>query len=72
MDYFQADNARNNDTCIQAILNEISLFSTANEQRLHCYGHIINLAVKAFLFDDDPDAFELEIDTLEKLKLEIR
>ena len=70
--YFQADNAGNNDTCIEAILKEISPSSTANQRRLRCYGHVINLAAKAFLFGDDLDAFELEINTLEKLKLEIR
>ena len=41
-------------------------------QRLRCFGHIINLSAKAFLFGEDPDAFELEIDNLEKLKLEVR
>ena len=71
MGYFQADNAGNNDTCIQAILKEISPSLTANQQHLDCYGHIINLAAKAFLFSDDPDAFKLEIDNLEKLKLKI-
>jgi hypothetical protein len=39
---------------------------------MRCYGHVINLAAKAFLFSDDPDAFELEIENTEKLKLEIR
>jgi hypothetical protein len=39
---------------------------------MYCYGHIINLVAKAFLFGDDPDAFKLEIENAEKLKLEIR
>jgi hypothetical protein len=39
---------------------------------MRCYGHVINLAAKAFLFGDDPVAFELEIKNAEKLKLEIR
>ncbi len=70
--YFQADNAGNNDTCVQAILDEIAPFSSAAHRRLRCYGHVINLAAKAFLFGHNPDAFELEIENLEKLKLEIR
>ena len=70
--YFQADNAGNNDTCVQAILDVISPTTQAAHRRLRCYGHVINLAAKAFLFGDDPDAFELEIENLEKLKLEIR
>jgi hypothetical protein len=39
---------------------------------MRCYGHVINLAARAFLFSDDPDAFKLEIKNVEKLKLEIR
>jgi hypothetical protein len=70
--YFQADNAGNNDTCVQAILNVISPTTQVAHGRLRCYGYVINLAAKAFLFGDDPDAFELEIENLEKLKLEIR
>jgi len=41
-------------------------------QRLRCFGHIINLSAKTSLFSEDPDAFKLEIDNLEKLKLEVR
>jgi hypothetical protein len=70
--YFQADNAGNNDTCVQAILKEISPLTPVKHRRLRCYGHIINLSTRAFLFGDNPDTFELEIDNLEKLKLEIR
>jgi hypothetical protein len=70
--YFQANNAGNNDTCVQAILDEISSFTSMDHRRLRYSGHIINLAVKAFLFGNNPDAFEPEIENLEKLKLEIR
>jgi hypothetical protein len=69
--YFQANNAGNNDTCVQAILDEIAPFSSIAYRQLHCYGHVINLAIKAFLFGHNPDAFKLEIKNLEKLKLEI-
>ena len=72
VNYFQVDNIENNDICIKAILKEILLSSIANQRRLRYYGHVINFVVKAFLFDNDPDAFELEINTLKKLKLEIR
>jgi len=70
--YFQGDNVGKNDTCDQAILDEISPFSSVAHRQLRCYGHVINLAAKAFLFGHNPDAFELEIENLEKLKLEIR
>jgi hypothetical protein len=36
------------------------------------YGYIINLIIKAFLFNNDPDAFKLEIENIKKLKLKIR
>ena len=72
MSYFQVDNVGNNDTCIKAILKKISSSSTVNQRRLRCYRHVINLVVKVFLFSDDPDAFELEINTLKKFKFEIR
>jgi hypothetical protein len=44
----------------------------ANHRQLYYYGHVINLSTKAFLFGNDSDAFELEIENLEKLKLKIR
>ena len=41
-------------------------------RRLRCFSYIINLSTKAFLFSEDSNAFELEIDNLEKLKLKVR
>jgi hypothetical protein len=38
---------------------------------MRCYGYIINLIVKAFLFGDNLDIFKLEIENFKKLKLEI-
>jgi hypothetical protein len=70
--YFQADNAGNNDTCVRAVLRIIAPSASATQRRLRCYGHIINLAAKAFLFGKDPDAFEVEVDNLKKLELEVR
>ena len=32
----------------------------SSEWRLHCFGHILNLAAKALLFGSDNDAFEYE------------
>jgi hypothetical protein len=66
---FQADNAGNNDTCIEAILRSISPSTPAIHRRLRCHGHVINLSAKAFLFGHDPDAFELEIDPCGSLAL---
>jgi hypothetical protein len=69
--YFQASNAGNNDTCIYTILNAILPDSDSSHRRMRCYGHVINLAAKAFLFGDNSIAFELEIENAEKLKLKI-
>jgi hypothetical protein len=38
---------------------------------MRCYGYVINLAAKAFLFSDNSIAFKLKIKNVEKLKLEI-
>jgi hypothetical protein len=32
-------------------------------RRVRCLGHILNLAVKAFLFGQDPESFEVEVQT---------
>ena len=70
--YIQADNAGNNNTCVEALFNQINPFIDSVHRRLRCHGHIINLAAKAFLFGSNFDAFELEISNLELLKLEIK
>jgi hypothetical protein len=72
IDYLQANNTRNNDTYTQAIFKAILLNVDLAYYQLHCYSHIINLAAKAFLFSNKPDAFKLKIDNLKKLKLETR
>jgi hypothetical protein len=35
------------------------------------YSYVINLAAKAFLFSNNPDAFKLKVKNAEKLKFEI-
>lgn len=52
--YFTLDNASNNDTMIRAVA-EVCKFDAAH-RRLRCNGHIINLAVQAFLFGRNKDA----------------
>jgi hypothetical protein len=37
-------------------------------RRLRCYGHILNLVAKAFLFGKDADSFELEYNNLVVLR----
>jgi hypothetical protein len=66
--YFMTDNAGNNDTAINALCE---LFGIDTKScRLRCLGHIINLAVKAFLYGKNAESFEVEMtdSNLKKLK----
>jgi len=61
--YFVLDNAESNDTCIKHLSNHIELPVLSGQpfgRRLRCFGHIVNLVVRAFLFGKDVDAFEIE------------
>ena len=58
--YFTCDNVDENDKAIQKAL-QIATYLEDNEvrhRRLRCFGHVVNLAAKAFLFGKDPDAYE--------------
>jgi hypothetical protein len=46
---FQMDNATNNDTALEALAVDIPGLNV-RQQRLRCFGHIINLVVKALLY----------------------
>jgi hypothetical protein len=48
---FQMDNAINNDMALNAITASIPSIST-KDLRLRCFGHIVNLMVKAMLYGD--------------------
>jgi hypothetical protein len=59
--YFTTDNATNND----AALRELASYPEAEDigldpisPRIRCFGHIINLVVKGFLWGTDSEAFE--------------
>ena len=71
--YFVLDNAESNDICIDTVLREIRPDLNAldrSKRRLRCWGHILNLAAKAFLFGQDPDAFEIEAEMNQNLSHE--
>jgi hypothetical protein len=64
--YLMLDNAMNNDTAVKAMHDELtereigpSTIMTPQERRLRCFGHILNLVVKALLFGKDIDALEI-------------
>ena len=70
--YFQADNAGDNDTCVQAVFRALSPEIDPEHRRLRCWGHVINLAAKAFLSGTDLDAFELDNSDSEEEKIGLR
>jgi hypothetical protein len=61
--YFMLDNISSNDICVREILVRLRPDLANENRRLRCFGHIINLAAKAFLFGKDPEAFEAEVDS---------
>ena len=71
--YFTLDNASNNDTAMEAIQSyhrDMGLPFDPIKRRLRCFGHVINLIVKGFLWGIDPEAFENMISTLYGLEKE--
>jgi hypothetical protein len=65
--YFVMDNAENNDTMITSLSHslrrEFRLHYDPKHFRLRCQGHIINLAVKSFLFVTDEENIEEDEET---------
>jgi hypothetical protein len=63
--FFMADNASNNDTCIDLILQNLYPHLTKKQRlrrRLRCLGHIINLCAQAFLVGKDADKICKELE----------
>jgi hypothetical protein len=56
--FFMTDNASNNDTCIVIFCEHFLLGIDPETRRFRCFGYIINLAVKSFLYGTNPEAFE--------------
>lgn len=58
-----SDNATNNDRCLQSFYRRLDPGMTTSDikaRRMRCYGHILNLVARAFLFGEDYEAFEVE------------
>lgn len=64
--YFTTDNASSNDNMLRHIAMEIPGFNPV-KQRLRCQGHVINLAVQAFLFAKDREAMDEAVRQLSQL-----
>ena len=72
--YFTLDNATNNDSALRFIKNylgEIGILFDPVSRRLRCFGHVLNLVVKAFLWGEDAETFEAEIITRQDLDREV-
>jgi len=71
--YFTLDNASNNDTALHHIaqhLKDLDITFDPIQRRLRCFGHIINLVVKSFLWGSDAEVFEAQISTYHDLQQE--
>ncbi|KAJ3453329.1 hypothetical protein MRS44_017576 [Fusarium solani] len=58
--YFTLNNAPNDDTTIDTIRERFKFYG--KERWGRCFGHVINLMVKAILFRKDADAFESRLE----------
>jgi hAT family C-terminal dimerisation region len=64
------DNATNNDTCLRNLYASIHPSMTRadiEQRRMRCFGHILNLVAKSFLFGESADSFELQSDAYKLL-----
>jgi hypothetical protein len=69
------DNASSNDTCLVSLFRQLSPAMTEEDirnRRTRCFGHIINLAARAFLWGEDADSFEREAFTEAAFQVEER
>ncbi|KZL84608.1 transposase-like protein [Colletotrichum incanum] len=60
-----ADNAANNDACLDTLIPQLNPNMTSTDvkaYRLRCYGHILNLTCRAFLFGKVSSTLEAESD----------
>jgi hypothetical protein len=63
-----SDNASNNDSCGKALYGHIKPLFTSEDvchRRICCYGHILNLVGRAFLYGNDSESIEQESQAFE-------
>ncbi len=66
--YFVFNNAGFNDICVRKLIQYFSPFIKTKHRRFRCFGYVINLAAKAFLYGTDTELFEVEIKVIKNLK----
>lgn len=69
--FFTMDNHSSNDKMLHHIAEEIENFDPIL-RRMRCYGHVLNLAVQAFLFDSSRQSDEDQVNEEEAIDLAIR
>lgn len=60
-----SDNLATNDTCLHYFYRQLDSSirpADIKARRMRCYGHVLNLVARVFLFGKDADSFELELD----------
>jgi hypothetical protein len=58
-----SDNVSSNDNCLQNFYRDLDAemgSADIRARRMRCYGHILNLVARAFLYGEDFEAFEAE------------
>lgn len=66
-----SDNAFNNDTCLYHFFDGLGLDMTSEDikmRRMRCFGHILNLVARAFLYGTNADSFESQSQAFEILQ----
>ena len=66
--YFVLNNINSNNTYVRELLPHIKPNISSKHRRLRCFGYIINLAVKLFLWGSDSELFEIEAKLFKKLE----
>lgn len=64
------DNVSSNDTCLRSLFPRFIPQMDDDDvkaRRIRCFGHILNLVAKAFLFGEESDAFEIQSDFYDTL-----
>ncbi|KNB16799.1 hypothetical protein FOXG_14855 [Fusarium oxysporum f. sp. lycopersici 4287] len=62
-----SDNASSNDSCLVNFYGDLDAemsLADVRARRMRCYGHILNLVARAFLYGEDFESFEAESQTM--------
>ena len=66
---FMADNALNCDKACELLVSELCPNESPTARRARCFGHIVNLAAKAFIFGAEDEGFVITAEQLETATL---